>query len=185
MKFILNNDTQKTDVWLVTSDMISLFEKNGIKYPELAELGKKPNKLTLDEVGSFFLLQDLMRVRLGKPNNNSFVVGKTEAETTILNRFIEKREDVKQYFIESLQAHPMYFYRQTDNVLLLMVADKGSAEIDFPGWTLLEGDKFSVALVDMIYKQYGYQHIHFQPVAQTGDNEFSLSNAFYALEQEL
>jgi len=185
MKFILENSKEKTDVWLVTTDMVRLFEKNGIRYSELAELGKKINKLTSDEVGSFFLLQNLMSKRLGKPVAEINIPANSEVESNLLRKFVLENTDAQQYFIELLQQHPMYFYRQTDDALLLMIADKGSAENDFPSWTLLEGDKFSIAIVDLLYKTYGYQSLHMHSVIQVAENEFTLSNAFYALEQEL
>ena len=64
-----------------------------------------------------------------------------------------------------------------------MIGEEGKGVIDYPGWTSLEGDRLSVAVTDVIYKVFGYQDIHFSPVVQTGTDEFTISNVFYALEQ--
>lgn len=185
MKFILKRNGKETDVWLLTPDMVSIIEKNSIKYSALSTLGKQVNKLTFDEVGSFFLLQNLMSNYLGKPEQPIQIESNNATESAILNKFVTTRTDVEQYFIELLQKHNTYFYKVVDECIILMCADKGTKEIDYPSWTLLTGDKFSIALVDVLFTFYGYQDLHFSEPIVTAANEFSLSNAFYALEQGL
>lgn len=183
MKFILKDVNEKTDFWLVTHDMVSLFEKMSIKYSELYALGKMTNKVTFDEVGSFILLQQLLATYLGKPTYQSPFKANNETEDLILSKVLKENEDIKNYFIELLSNHNKYYYRNTANGVVIMIGAAGNNELDYPGWTLLEGDKISVAIVDVIYKVFGYQDIHFSPVVQTGPDEFSIANAFYALEQ--
>lgn len=184
MKFILKNPLEKTDFWLATSDMISLFDKIGIKYSELSKLALLSSKVTFDEIGSFFLLQELMAKRLGKPEAPPIFATNSPAERQIIDRIINDNK-VNQYFIELLQNHNTYFYRSFENGLIIQIAPKGSVEVDHPGWTILEGDKLSIAIVDVLFKFFGYQDLHYSPVIQTGPDEFTLSNAFYALEQGL
>jgi len=184
MKFILKNVNEKTDFWVLTSDMVSLIEKNGIKYSELSELGKKLNKLTFDEVGSFFLLQELVLKRLGKPEVDYPIETSNATQTALLKEVITTRDDIKQYFIELLQRHNTYFYRRAEGGLALMIADRGCVQSDYPNWTLLKADRLAMALMDTLYENFGYQDLHFNAVIQSGLNEFTLSNAFYALEQE-
>jgi len=184
MKFILKNVHEKTDFWVLTSDMVSLLEKNSIKYSELSELGKKVNKLTFDEVGSFFLLQSLVLKRLGKPDVDYPIETSNATHAALLKEVITARDDIKQYFIELLQRHNTYFYRRAENGLVLMIADRGCVQSDYPNWTLLKADKLATAIMDTLYNFFGYQDLHFNAVVHTGVNEFTLSNAFYALEQE-
>lgn len=185
MKFILKNPLEKIDFWVVTTDMVNLFEKIGIKYSELSRLGKMSNKVTFDEIGSFFLLQDILSERLGKPKTPMIFEANNPAEFKIIERVIFENKTMRQYFIELLQKHNTYFYRNFENGLIIQIAEKGAVELDHPGWTILEGDKLSIALMDTLFKFFGYQDLHYSSVIQTGPDEFTLSNAFYALEQGL
>lgn len=185
MKFILKSNLEKTDFWVVTTDMVNLFKKIGIKYSELSQLGKWSNKVTFDEIGSFFLLQELLSRRLGKPEAPMIFEANNPAEFKIIERVIFANKDMRQYFIELLQRHNAYLYRTFENGIIIQIAEKGATELDHPGWTMLEGDKLSIALMDALYKFFGYQDLHYSSVVQTGTDEFTLSNAFYALEQGL
>lgn len=183
MKFILKNKNTKIDFLLVTEDLNDLIKKVGIGYSELDNVAALHKNLSFDEAASFILLQRAMANLLGKQEHRDYFEGDDLPEHKPLKARVENGADITQYFIELLDQHNSYFYRNGNSGIVVMIANKGSKEIDYPGWTLLEGDKLSLAITDVLFRVYGYQDVHFNPIVNVGPDEFTLSNAFYALEQ--
>lgn len=184
MKFVSKSVSPTTDVWIVTYDMAVAIEKSGIRYSDLG-IPDELKKLTLNELGSYILLQERFARFLGKYEDvHDFNIGDMETKLG-LNKVFEQREDIDTYFIELLNKHNRYFYRKSDETLVIMIGLKEFEEKDYPGWTLLEGDKLSLALTDVLYKSFSYQDLHFDAAIKTSDDEFSLAHTFYALERGL
>lgn len=182
MKFILKNESEKINFWLVTEPLHNLIEKVGIGYSSLDMLAGN-NELTSDEYASFILLQRILAERLGKQEFRDYFKDVTDPYLKPIKDRLLNSDDIKQYFIEMLEQHNSYFFRKTNEGIIVMIANKTSNKEDFPTWTLLDGDKLSLIIVDAIYQIYGYQDVNFNPIVNVGQDDFTLSNAFYALEQ--
>lgn len=181
MKFVLRRNDDAVDFWLITYDQFNATKNSGITFPTFDKLTGS-EKLTFDEIASFILLQRLMAKLLGKLEYSDDFIVANEINNTKLTTALNN-ESITKYFIELLSGHNTYFYKRYHEGILLMIAEKGMTEKDLISWTLLEGDKLSLAIADTLYKVYGNQDLHFNPIVTAAPDQFTLANVFYALEQ--
>lgn len=66
---------------------------------------------------------------------------------------------------------------------IIMVAEEADSPA-LPGWVTLDGNTFSAAMLETIYKQAGYLEAHSSPVIHPVKGEFTLAEVFKLLSIE-
>ena len=174
MKFVISQHNKKS-VWFLTKQMVDTLKSVSIEFDQLDQLPKLTDKLTPSEIAHIYKLQDIIAGKFGVPVLPPVLDGADVITHALIKRALDtvSSEDLQQHFA----GHNKFYVHNTQNGIALCLANKDETGT-IPGWESLTADTLVPALLEGLYKKFGYNDVHFKEAATTSVNEFSLANIF-------
>lgn len=177
MKLINDSTLTTNQVWFLNNDMVDLLESANVSLDKLNELPAHLKDLSEEDVIYIGVFQKVIGSLLGRKSFAPFdVTTQSEMFTTLFNVAIDS--DMSKEILESIKGYSEFYVKQTNVGIVVCLSSAGKLP---RGWSRINQNNFSNALLEAIYQSFSYTRLHFQYAANPKDDEFSVASVLKLL----
>lgn len=182
MIFLSGKKDERNVVFLLDKQ-IDLLTNLKYDFTDFGLLKQQVLNLSLQDIASIVEINSFINYHINKDSNkvSNFIQShfKTNQDTLLLDHFISEINNklISNYqsFKERLNTFNTFYVKSNVNTIYIGMSDTQSDTIP-AGWNRLISDQFNNALMETLYKDFGYFSIHFQPLRKSNVDQFTFSD---------